>query len=204
MILVKRKLFRMVGLLFPILYLLSGLLLRAPYDRIPVLVLLALFISWMIFLEYWRFKNPKVNRWLFEHFKGYTKEKEVAKISSTTLFLIASALTILVFPPAVAIASVLFLTVGDPVAEIVGVSRGRLKILRGKTLEGTLAGAAACLLAGSPLLLVDRLALDLPTLAIGAAAAAITELLPFPIDDNFTVPLGSGLAMIIARHCLLG
>ena len=203
MILVKRKLFRMVGLLFPILYLLSGLLLAPPYDRIPVLVLLGLFISWMIFLEYWRFKNPKVNRWLFEHFKGYTKDKEIARISTTTLFLIASALTILVFPPGVAIASVLFLTVGDPVAEIVGVSYGRLKILRGKTLEGTLAGAAACLLAGAPLLLVDRLGLDLPTLAIGAAAAAITELLPFPIDDNFTVPLGASLAMLIARCCLL-
>ena len=203
MILVKRKLFRMVGLLFPILYLLSGLLLAPPYDRIPVLVLLGLFISWMIFLEYWRFKNPKVNRWLFEHFKGYTKDKEIARISTTTLFLIASALTILVFPPGVAIASVLFLTVGDPVAEIVGVSYGRLKILRGKTLEGTLAGAAACLLAGAPLLLVDRLGLDLPTLAIGAAAAAITELQPFPVDDNFTVPLGASLAMLIARCCLL-
>ena len=203
MILVKRKLFRMVGLLFPTIYLTSGLLLPHPYDRIPVLVLLGLFIAWMTFLEYWRFKNPKVNRWLFEHFKGYTKEKEVARISTTTLFLIASALTILVFPRGVAIASVLFLTVGDPVAEIVGVAYGRLKILRGKTLEGTLAGGAACLLAGAPLLLVDRLGLDLPTLAIGAAAAAITELLPFPIDDNFTVPLGAGLAMLFAQRWIL-
>jgi dolichol kinase len=204
MILVKRKLFRMIGLLFPILYLLSGLLLPAPYDRIPVLVLLGLFIGWMIFLESWRFRNPRVNRWLFEHFKGYTKEKERARISTTTLFLIASALTILAFPRPVAIAAVLFLTVGDPVAEIVGVRYGRLPILRGKTLEGTLAGAAACLLAGAPLLLVDRLGLDLPTLVVGAAAAALTELLPFPVDDNFTVPLGSGLAMLIAQRLLAG
>ncbi len=199
MILVKRKLFRMVGLLFPSVYLLSGLLLPPRYDRIPVLVILALFVGWMIFLESWRFRNPKVNRWLFDHFKGFTKEKERERLSTTTLFLIAAFLTIAIFDRGVAIPALLFLTVGDPVAEIVGVNYGRLKILRGKTLEGTLAGAAACLLAGSPLLLIDSLGLDPPVLAVGAAAAALTELLPFPIDDNFTIPLGSALAMIAAR-----
>jgi len=199
MILVKRKLFRMVGLLFPSVYLLSGLLLPPRYDRIPVLVILALFVGWMIFLESWRFRNPKVNRWLFDHFKGFTKEKERERLSTTTLFLIAAFLTIAIFDRGVAIPALLFLTVGDPVAEIVGVNYGRLKILRGKTLEGTLAGAAACLLAGSPLLLIGSLGLDLPVLAVGAAAAALTELLPFPIDDNFTIPLGSALAMIAAR-----
>lgn len=204
MILVKRKLFRMVGFLFPLLYLLCGLLLPPWYDRIPVLALLALFIGWMLYLESWRFRNPKVNRWLFEHFKGFTKEKERDRVSTTTLFLMAAALTILLFPRGVALASLLFLTVGDPVAEIVGVSWGRLKILRGKTLEGTLAGAVACLVAGAPLLLIDGLGYDVRVLAIGAAAAALTELLPFPVDDNFTVPLGSGLAMIAAIRLLGG
>ncbi len=196
MILVKRKLFRMVGFLFPLVYLASGYALRPWYDRIPVLLILLLFIGTMVWLESWRFRNPKVNRWLFEHFKGFTKEKEREKISTTTLFLIASAITILVFPRGIAIAAVLFLTVGDPAAEIVGVNYGRMKILRGKTLEGTLAGAAACLVVGAPLLLVRSLGIDGTTLIVGATAAAITELLPFPVDDNFTVPLGSGLAML--------
>lgn len=51
MILVKRKLFRMVGFLFPLLYLASGLVLDAPWDRAPVVGLLALFIGVMIWLE---------------------------------------------------------------------------------------------------------------------------------------------------------
>ncbi|HEU4401065.1 MAG TPA: SEC59/DGK1/VTE5 family protein [Candidatus Polarisedimenticolia bacterium] len=203
MILVKRKLFRMVGLLFPGLYLLGGLALRAPYDRIPVLILLALFIGWMLYLERWRFRNPKVNRWLFEHFKGFTKEKEREKVSTTTFFLIAAALTILLFPRGVAIAALLFLTVGDPAAEIIGVNYGRVKILRGKTLEGTLAGAAACLLVGLPLLLFQGLGLDLRVLGAGAAAAALTELLPFPVDDNFTIPLGSGIVMVAVQALAL-
>jgi dolichol kinase len=202
MILVKRKLFRMIGFLFPVLYLVSGLLIAPPYDRLPVLVLLTLFIGVMVWLESWRFRNPKVNRWLFEHFRGYTKEKERAKISTTTLFLTSALITIVIFPRGVAVAALLFLTVGDPIAEIVGVNYGRLKIVGGKTLEGTLAGFAACLLAASPLLLLERLDLSPVALLIGAAAAAVTELFTLRVDDNFTVPIGSGLAMVAARWLL--
>ena len=202
MILVKRKLFRIVGFLFPMLYLVSGLLIAPPYDRVPVLVLLTLFIGIMIWLESWRFRNPKVNRWLFERFKGFTKEKERAKISTTTMFLVGAIFTIAVFPRGVAIAALLFLTVGDPIAEIIGVNYGRLKIVGEKTLEGALAGLTACLVVGSPLLLIDHLGLDPMVLVIGAIAAAVTELLPLPIDDNFTVSLGSGLAMVLARGLL--
>lgn len=202
MILPKRKLFRMVGLLFPLVYLASGRLISAPYDRIPVLVILVLFIGTMVFLESWRFRNPRVNRWMFEHFKGFTKEKEREKISSTTLFLIAAAITILVFPRGVAIAALLFLTVGDPIAEIIGIRYGRIRIVRGKTLEGTIAGAIACFIVGAPLLLIPDLGIGLALLSIGAAAAALTELLPVPIDDNFTIPIGAGLAMIAAQMLL--
>lgn len=202
MILVKRKLFRMVGFLFPLLYLVSGLLLEPPWDRAPVLALLALFIGVMVWLESWRFRNPKVNRWLFEHFKGFTKEKERAKISTTTLFLTSALITIVAFPRGIAIAALLFLTVGDPVAEIIGVNFGRVKILGGKTLEGTLAGFLACALVGWPLLLLERLDLDATSLLIGAGAAAVTELFTLRVDDNFTVPIGSGLAMWAARLLL--
>jgi dolichol kinase len=202
MILPKRKLFRMVGLLFPLVYLASGRFLTSPWDRIPVLVILVLFIGTMVFLESWRFRNPRVNRWMFEHFKGFTKDKEREKISSTTLFLISAAITIILFPRGVAIAALLFLTVGDPIAEIIGIRYGRIRLVRGKTLEGTVAGAIACFIIGAPLLLVRDLGIDLTLLSIGAAAAALTELLPAPVDDNFTIPIGSGLAMIVAQAFL--
>ncbi|MCZ6696478.1 MAG: SEC59/DGK1/VTE5 family protein, partial [Acidobacteria bacterium] len=199
MILIKRKLFRMVGFLFPVLYLVSGLLIEPPWDRAPVLALLILFIGVMVWLESWRFRNPKVNRWLFEHFKGFTKEKERAKISTTSLFLASALITIIVFPRGIAIAALLFLTVGDPVAEIIGVNFGRIKIFGGKTLEGTLAGFLSCALIGWPLLLIERLELDPTLLLIGAGAAALTELFALRVDDNFTVPIGSALAMWAAR-----
>jgi len=37
----------------------------------------------------------------------------------------------------------------------------------------------------------------LVVLLAGAAVASFAELLPLPIDDNFTIPLAAGLAMAL-------
>jgi len=184
----KRKLFRLVGLLFPALYLLFG-----SWGRFVTIGVLILFIATMLTLEVYRFRYPGVNRWLFEHFKAFTKEKEQTRVSTTTYFLIASLLTVLLFPRGVAVAAILFLVAGDPVAEIVGVLYGRVRLL-GKSVEGTLAGFAACL-AMAALAKTLPLGLGWPALLAGAAAATLAELLPLPLDDNFTIPLAAGLAL---------
>ena len=188
---IKRKLFRLVGLLFPAtLYLIPG-----GYGLAATGGILILFIATMLTLEVYRFRYPGVNRWLFEHFHAFTKEKERTRVSTTTLFLIACLLTILLFPRSVAIAAVLFLVVGDPVAEVIGLRYGRIRLM-GKTLEGTLAGFGACLAAGA-LARWLPLGLDWSVLLAGAAVASLAELLPLPIDDNFTIPLAAGLAMAL-------
>lgn len=186
----KRKLFRLVGFLFPALYLGLG-----EYGRWATIGVLLLFIATMFTLEVYRFRYPGVNRWLFEHFKSFTKEKERARVSTTTLFLVASLLTVVLFPRGIAIAAILFLVVGDPVAEIVGLRYGRVPLL-GKSLEGTLAGLCACLLMAA-LARALPLGLGWPALLAGAVAATVAELLPIPVDDNFTIPLAAGLAMAL-------
>src|SRR5262245_17490418 len=132
----KRKLFRMVGLLFPALYALGNAVVPGLGWLAPACVLV-LFLAVMIALEYARFHRPGVNRWLFEHFRAYTKEKERARTSSTTFFLLACLLTLLVFNTGIAIAAMLMLVFGDPVAEMVGTRWGRVPLLD-KSLEGTL------------------------------------------------------------------
>jgi hypothetical protein len=66
----------------------------------------------------------------------------------------------------------------------------------------TLLPALACFIIGAPLLLVRDLGIDRTLLSIGAAAA-LTELPPVPVDGNFTIPIGSGPAMIAARAFLV-
>jgi len=195
----KRKLFRLVGLLFPALYI-AGDAARDGAGWLAASGLILLFLCIIVPLEYARFRAPGVNRWLFDHFRAYTKEKERSRTSSTTLFLLSCLLTIALFPRGIAIAAMLMLVFGDPVAEIVGVTRGRVP-LAGKTLEGTLAGLAACLLVTAPLAFTSFGPSSL-VLVVGALAASLAELLPLPVDDNFVIPLGAGAAMTILEQVM--
>ncbi len=192
MVKLKRKAFRMVGLLFPLTYYVFR-----GYGFPVTVSILALFITIMVFLEYYRFRFPGVNRWLFRHFKDYTKEKERGKISTTTLYLVSCLLTILLFERSIAIAAMVFLAFGDPLAEIVGTRFGRIRFL-GKSLEGSLACFLACWLSGSVLLLLPGMDLTGRLVLIGALAATFMEFLPVPVDDNFTVPLFSASVMHLA------
>ncbi|HEY3175090.1 MAG TPA: hypothetical protein VGK94_04950 [Candidatus Polarisedimenticolia bacterium] len=196
-----RKLFRMVGLLFPLLYLLGDAA-GSGYGWITVSSLLVLLLAFMIGLEYARFRRPGVNRWLFERFGAFTKEKERTRASSTTLYLLSCLLSVLLFNKGVAIASMLCLLFGDPVAELVGTRWGRTPIM-GKSVEGTLAGLAACLLATAPLAAAP-LGLSIAVVLCGAVAATLFELLPLPVDDNFSIPLGAGAVMTVVQAAGVG
>ena len=193
---IKRKLFRLVGLLFPLLYVLGDTL-GPGVGWIAAASVLVIFLAIMFTLEYFRFRRPGVNRWLFDHFRSFTKEKERGRTSSTTLFLLSSLLTILSFNKGVAIAAMLLLVFGDPVAEMVGVRWGRTRLL-GKSLEGTLGGLAACLAVTLPLA-ATPLGLSLPVILAGSIAATIFELIPAPVDDNFLIPLGAGAVMTLVQ-----
>ena len=97
-------------------------------------------------------------------------------------------LCILLFAKVLAIVCILFMIFGDMAAALVGKMWGKTKLLAGKSLEGS----AACFIVCAAIALVK---LD-PTIAIiGAFVATIVELIPFPIDDNLTVPLISGAVM---------
>jgi len=86
------------------------------------------------------------------------------------------------------------LTLGDPVAGWVGRRFGRVQLVRGRTLEGSLAFLAVGF--GSALA-VTGLALERPwpelaLVALGAAVSgSVAELLSVRLDDNLTVPLAA-------------
>ncbi|HET6372592.1 MAG TPA: aspartyl protease family protein [Candidatus Polarisedimenticolia bacterium] len=197
----KRKLFRLVGLLFPLLY--SAVDAAATgFGWAATVGVLVLFLVIMITLEYARFRKPGVNTWLFDRFSSFTKEKERGRTSSTTFFLLACLIVVLLFDKGVAIASMLMLVAGDPVAEIVGTRWGRTRLL-GKSLEGTLAGFAACIAVTAPLTMAP-LRLSLPIIVAGAAAATLAELVVLRLDDNFSIGIAAGLVMTLAQTAVAG
>ncbi|MFH1506656.1 MAG: hypothetical protein ABIE94_06770 [archaeon] len=182
-----RKLWRMGGLLFPILYFFQ--------PRGFMLIFTAVFIVFFLILEIIRFTNPEINKTVFQRLKMVLKEKEKKKLTTTTLFLIGAFISILFFPQPIAILALFYLIFGDSLAEIVGITAGKIKIFE-KTLEGSAACLLVCIIIG--VIFHYTMGIGLLAVVLGAIAATITELIPARIDDNLTIPLVAGLVMVLA------
>lgn len=183
-----RKAFRLVGLLFPSLYLFTSKGVTLAFTAI-VLLLFSL-------LEGMRFKRPAVNDFLFRNASMILREEERSRITTTTWFVLASLLVALLFKKNVAITAWLLAIFGDMAAEVVGLKYGRPRIW-GKSLEGSLACLGTCLVVG--LIPWSLLQLPFSVVSAGALAATVAELLPLPPDDNFTMPLFAGAMMTLAQ-----
>ena len=148
-------------------------------------------------MELLRLTNQEVQRQFLTHFSSLLRTHEKQKITGTGYYLLSSLLSVLFFKKELAITCLSFLVLGDMFAAIIGTRFGRTKILPNKSLEGSLACFAVCLVIG---LFIARLFPEHLTpqiVTIGAFTATIVEMLPLGIDDNLTIPLISGLVMQI-------
>jgi dolichol kinase len=110
-------------------------------------------------------------------------------ITGATTFLIGAFISVLIFSKPVAIIVLLFLTLGDTIAFLVGSSVGRLRIFKEKTVEGALSFLlVACLIVY--LFPIVNLRVGL----IGAFIGCGVELIP-KVDDNLVIPIVTGAIM---------
>ncbi len=142
-----------------------------------------------------RLTLPPINRWMVTHLSPVLKEQKGFRLTGSTYFLIASLLVFLLFEKPVAVAALLFVAVGDPLAATVGERFGR-KRLFGKSLEGSMSYLLSSLAVGMMLVKID-LGLSPWLVLVGAASAALIELMPIPIDDNLVVPLFCAATMTL-------
>jgi HAD superfamily phosphoserine phosphatase-like hydrolase len=112
-------------------------------------------------------------------------------VTAPIFFAAGIMLALLLFPAPVSYASIAAFAFGDGFATIFGKTIGRhaFPYNRGKKFEGTVAGFVFALLGA--LVFVNPL-----RAVVGAATAMIVETLPTPINDNLTMPLLAGLAML--------
>ena len=105
--------------------------------------------------------------------------------------MIASSITIIIFSKNIAILSLIFLSIGDTFAGLIGREYGKIKI-GNKTFEGFIAGLIPCIA-----IAYAYSSLPFYVSGIGAITAMLLETLPLPLDDNFRIPIGSALIMTI-------
>ena len=160
-------------------------------DKIDMIIILASFLIFCFFIEINRENNLTLSRIFSNSFEFMMREKEKkGDLTGATWVFVGALFTILLVPDPFNIISLLFLSIGDTFAAIIGIKYPYIKLGR-KTLSGSIAGFVACLSIG--------LIIDIPVayniIILGAFMAMLIELLPLPINDNVSIPIVSGSSM---------
>jgi len=195
---IERKTFHVMGLLVPLCHL---LLLDSEFSQD-----FCAGLCWCITICGWTFEILRlsfasVRQRVKSSFMGnILREKEQNQLTGSVFFALGCTLSISFFPPGVAMASILFLVLGDMAAALIGVSFGgdmsRMRIGRQgkKSIEGSAAMFFVCF--GVGCLVFNEVHLSEYAVFVAALIATLTELYePFGLNDNLTIPVVTSLAL---------
>lgn len=152
-------------------------------------------------LDFMRLQNENFNQLALKTLGPIFRKSEIEGFSGLPFYAMGVAMSIYFYHPDIAIISIFFLVLADPIASLVGVRFGKDKILPNKSLQGTV----ACFLTCYFIIVAycwNTIASDYDLLAFalaGALMGAIGELFSaFNIDDNITIPVvgGAGLTLV--------
>jgi dolichol kinase len=146
-----------------------------------------------------RLRIPAFGAFMKRTFGMALRPHEANELTGSTFLCLAALVTIVLFPVPIAVSALFFLTLGDTAAALVGQRWGRTPLMPGKTLEGTLACLVTC-----TLVVVLMPGIPLAAGIAGALVATGLELVgTAAIDDNFGMPVLSGLVMWIVASLVV-
>jgi len=144
-------------------------------------------------LDLLRFRFQWLNQQFLRWLSPLLKSDEGRRFTGATYLVMGALFTFLLFGPEVAVPALLFLSLGDPAAAVVGRRMPGPRIF-GKSPGGTAAFVALGLVTVGAL--TGSGAVDYHWgLLIGALIAGLVELAPVDLDDNLTIPLIAGASM---------
>ena len=164
------------------------------------LALTATMLGASLIMEMARRWWPWFNRLLWRFLPTVFRESEGHRILGSTWFAVGALVSLLVYGRDIGGTAVLFLSWGDPVAEIVGARWGRPG--QGKTTAGSLGCLLACIVAG--FVGVGLGGLSPWAALVGAVVATLVERWSPPPDDNLWIPVFSGLAITVVQGLIGG
>ncbi|MDD5765199.1 MAG: hypothetical protein PHW79_02935 [Candidatus Marinimicrobia bacterium] len=180
----ERKAVHYCSSLIPLLYFLF-------FSRRTGLIVVGLLTLGILIAEILRMAIPSCNRLYIKIFGNMLRPYEKTNhLTGASYVFIGSMIVIFFFPKEIAVISLLFLTVGDPTAALVGMAFGKIRLIQKKTLAGALAFIIAGLLAtfwipGVPFWIKG----------VGALVTCFVELIRWKFDDNITIPLIGSFVM---------
>lgn len=191
----SRKLFHMSGallLLYP--YLALG------FTKEAMGALVGTILAVVMSVEYARARWPWFNRITVGVFKPFLRDTEVDRLSGIPFYMASVLFSFLIFPQHIAVLAIAHLGFGDPSSSFFGVLFGKNKLFPNKSLQGTMGGFLVCALVTAGYYAWAELPAEklLVMAILGGFSGAVAELLPMNVDDNFAIPLISGLILLLA------
>lgn len=163
-------------------------------DRMMMVWILFSITICFVTVDYFRSRNTWIEKWFKYFFSPMLRKHELeGKMTGATWVLIGSTLSVFLFDKDIAVLVLLFMSVGDSVAALIGLQYGKIKI-GAKSLEGFAGGFISCIFVSiffPSISWINRIS--------GSLAASLIELSPIPVDDNLLIPIISGGVMTIIR-----
>ena len=160
-----------------------------------ILIILAFFA---LMVEFLRNSGGHFSKLFHSIFHFMLRDNELnGEHTGATWMLIGWTITVMLFKMPIAVAALLFLSIGDSFAAIVGKLYPIIKI-GDKTLSGTFSGFISSFLT---VLLINQSLLPIVILS-GSVVAMAVELIPSRLNDNLTMPIFSGLIMMYLETAL--
>jgi len=145
-----------------------------------------------LIIEYLRnFKDGFFNKIFIDFLNPIIRQAELnGNLTGATWMVLSFALTVLLFDIQIAVSALLFLSIGDAVAALVG-KQYPIGIIWNKSVFASFISVILCIF------IVSSIHLQLHPIIIiaGAISAMLIELVPLKINDNFSIPLFSGFTM---------
>jgi dolichol kinase len=160
-----------------------------------MILVLAVLLCVALSVELSRFAFPRLNGLLISRFRVLLKRVEANKFTGATYMAAATLACFTFFQKDVAISSLFFISVGEPVAALVS-ERLAGPRLWNKSLWGITAFLGVAL--ATVAVLTSSGAVEFHgALIVGAAVAALVNWIPLPVDDNPVVLLLSSVTMTV-------
>lgn len=193
-----RKAIHLSSIVIPIFYFFTPKLTALTLSAALMVVALALDVGRHYYAPLRRLFTIVFGRLLRSH----ERDRHAKRLNGGTYVLIATTISILLFPKLIAITGFLILIVSDLAAALVGRKFGRRKFL-GKSLEGSMAFflTAMAVVAATP-----KIGYGAGEYLVGAAAAlaaTVVEAGAGWIDDNLSIPLTVGVTLWAGYALLL-
>ncbi|MEL1223741.1 MAG: SEC59/DGK1/VTE5 family protein [Candidatus Neomarinimicrobiota bacterium] len=183
---ITRKVIHLLSAIIPLSYL---WIIKDRWIMLSILVILTLFA---LIVEYLRKNGGHFSKWFHGIFHFMLRDNESkGEHTGATWLLIGWTITVMLFKMPIAVAALLFLSIGDSFAAIVGKLYPIIKI-GDKTLSGTFSGFIASFLI---VMLINQSLIPIVILS-GSVVAMVVELIPSKLNDNLTMPIFSGLIMM--------